>query len=358
VPVAPLEALDPARFDRPELHRGVVRAARALAELKGVAASVPNAGVLLGTLSLMEARDSAALENIVATPDALLRVYASPEGSDTPAAKVVRCGVALRRGFEEVQRTGRLTGRDIQSIQWMMEQNHGGFRRVPGTVLKDESGRIIYTTPQEVAEVVQRMEALEKFINAPSPSPMDPLVCLALLHHQFASIHPFHEGNGRTGRIVNVLYLVKEGLLDLPILGLSRHFLDTRARYVALQQAVRDDDRWEAWVAYVLEAVEHTARDTLARVQAIRALLLDTKHRIRARHRFYSQDLLTSLFRHPYTRSLFVEQELGVSRLTATRYLDLLVNDGLLIKQRAGRIVLYRHVGLVDILTGAASGPA
>jgi Fic family protein len=187
---------------------------------------------------------------------------------------------------------------------------------------------------------------------------VDPLVRMALIHHQFESIHPFYDGNGRTGRIVNVLYLVKEGLLDLPILYLSRHIVHTKARYYALLQAVREEDRWEEWVAYMLEAVERTARDALATVQAIRALLQDTKHRIRSRHRFYSQDLLNSLFRHPYTRIRLVEQELGVSRITATRYLDLLAADGILSKQRAGRTVLYINTRLVDILSGISSaGP-
>jgi Fic family protein len=356
VSIAPLETLDPARFDRPELLRGVASAARALAELKGVAASIPNSGILLSTLPLQEARDSSAIENIVTTQDDLFQADAYPEGGINPVAKeVVRYGVALRRGFEEVQRTGLLTCRHILTIQGALEQNNAGFRRVPGTVLRDQAGRVIYTPPQDATEVVRLMEGLERFINAHPPFPVDPLVRMALIHHQFESIHPFYDGNGRTGRIVNVLYLVKEGLLDLPILYLSRHIVHTKARYYALLQAVREEDRWEEWVAYMLEAVERTARDALATVQAIRALLQDTKHRIRSRHRFYSQDLLNSLFRHPYTRIRLVEQELGVSRITATRYLDLLAADGILSKQRAGRTVLYINTRLVDILSGISS---
>ncbi len=333
--IPPLDALDPARFERPEVLRAVARAARSLAEL-GVSASLPNSGILLSTLALQEARDSSAIENIVTTQDELFREAAHPEGSVNPAAKeVVRYGTALRRGFEAVRETGLLTTRHILSIQAELEQNDAGLRRVPGTVLRDQTGRVIYTPPQDATDIVRLMDALERFINAEPAFPVDPLIRMALIHHQFESIHPFYDGNGRTGRIVNVLYLVKEGLLDLPILYLSRHIVRTKARYYHLLQMVRDEDRWEDWVGYMLEAV----------------LQLETKHAIRAKHRFYSQDLLNSLFRHPYTRIGFVEAELGVSRLTASRYLDALVQDGLLTKHRAGRTALYINPRLVAILT-------
>lgn len=351
--IRPLESLDPARFERPDLLRAVAHAARSLAELKGVAASLPNSGILLSTLPLQEARDSSAIENIVTTQDELFREAAHPEGSINPAAKeVVRYGAALRLGFEAVRDTGLLTTRHILAIQAELEQNNAGLRRLPGTVLRDQTGQVIYTPPQDATEVVRLMDGLERFINADPAFPVDPLVRMALIHHQFESIHPFYDGNGRTGRIVNVLYLVKEGLLDLPILYLSRHIVRTKARYYALLQAVRDEDRWEEWVAYILEAVDVTARDALASVEAIRSLLLETKHAIRSKHRFYSQDLLNSLFRHPYTRIGFVETELGVSRLTASRYLEALVQDGILEKHRAGRTALYINPRLVRVLTG------
>ena len=356
MPIPPLEALDAARFDRPELLRGVANAARALAELKGVAASIPNSGILLSTLPLQEARDSSAIENIVTTQDELFREDAHPDTEINPAAKeVVRYRAALRRGFEEVQRTGLLTVRNILEIQATLEQNNAGFRRVPGTTLKDQAGRVIYTPPQDATDVARLMHELERFINADPAYPVDPLIRMALIHHQFESIHPFYDGNGRTGRIVNVLYLVKEGLLDLPILYLSRHIVHTKARYYALLQAVREQDRWEEWVAYLLEAVEATAKEALQTVRGISELLQETKHRIRSTHRFYSQDLINSLFRHPYTRIRFIEEDLGVSRLTATRYLDLLTEDGVLIKRRVGRASLYVNARLVAILAGSAA---
>ena len=150
----------------------------------------------------------------------------------------------------------------------------------------------------------------------------DPLIKMALIHHQFDSIHPFYDGNGRTGRIINVLYLVKEGLLDIPVLYLSRHIVRTTPDYYRLLQDVRDRDAWEEWVMYMLTAVEATAREGIATIGAITEALLDSKHRIRAHFRFYSHDLINNLFTHPYTKIQFVERDLNVSRLTATKYLE------------------------------------
>jgi Fic family protein len=175
---------------------------------------------------------------------------------------------------------------------------------------------------------------------------------MALIHHQFESIHPFYDGNGRTGRILCVLYLVKQRLLDIPVLYLSRHIVRTKAEYYRLLQAVRTDDTWEDWVIYMLTAVEQTARQGITTIHAIKDALLETKHRIRERHRFYSQDLINNLFLHPYTKIAFVEHDLGVTRLTATRYLDALAADGILEKRRVGRSNYYINTRLYGILAG------
>jgi Fic family protein len=173
---------------------------------------------------------------------------------------------------------------------------------------------------------------------------------MALIHHQFESIHPFYDGNGRTGRIINVLYLVKEGLLDIPVLYLSQHIVRSKATYYDLLQRVRVEDIWEEWVLYMLEAVELTAGRTLQTVQAIKSALLDYKHRIRAQHKFYSQDLINNLFSHPYTKIEFLQRDLNVSRMTATRYLDALVESGFLHKQKVGRGNYYINQALNNIL--------
>ena len=196
------------------------------------------------------------------------------------------------------------------------------------------------------------MGDLDKFINDNSIFETDPLVKMALIHHQFESIHPFYDGNGRTGRIMNVLYLVKENLLDIPALYLSRAIVRTKSDYYAKLQAVRDHDAWEEWILYMLSAVEQTAAEGITTIQSIKGLLLEYKHRIRARHKFYSQDLINNLFSFPYTKIEFIQNDLKVSRLTATRYLDELARDNLLRKRKIGRSNYYVNEPLFRILTG------
>lgn len=263
---------------------------------------------------------------------------------------MLRYRQALRVGFEQVRSSGLLTANHIIEIQRELERNNAGFRKLPGTALKDGGGRTVYTPPQDPAEIVDLMRGLERFMNDPDLMDADPLIKMALLHHQFESIHPFYDGNGRTGRIVNVLYLVKEGLLDIPVLYLSRHIVRTKADYYRLLQAVRDQDSWEEWVLYILQAVETTAQQTIHTVQAIKAALMDYKHRIRAEHKFYSQDLINNLFSHPYTKIEFLQRDLDVSRLTATKYLVTLADTGFVRKLKIGRSNYYVNLALNQIL--------
>jgi Fic family protein len=196
------------------------------------------------------------------------------------------------------------------------------------------------------------MTDLERFINDEALLDVDPLIKMALIHHQFESIHPFYDGNGRTGRIINVLYLVKQGLLEIPVLYMSRHIVRTKADYYRLLQEVRESDNWEEWVLYMLEAIEQTAAAGIETIQAIKGVFLDYKHRIRANFKFYSQDLINNLFSHPYTKIEFIQKDLNVSRLTATRYLDLLADGGFVQKQKIGRSNYYINRPLYGILTG------
>jgi len=353
--IRPLTDLPPARFDRPDILKRLASASRQLAELKGVAASMPNQGILISTLGLQEAKDSSAIENIVTTHDELFRDAAFPEVATGAASKeVARYRQALRVGFEAVRVSDLLTNNDILRIQAALEQNDAGFRKVPGTALKDGAGRTVYTPPQDPAAIVALMSDLERFINDDALFDADPLIKLALIHHQFESIHPFYDGNGRTGRIVNVLYLVKQRLLDIPVLYMSRHIVRTKSDYYRLLQDVRERDLWEEWVLYVLTAVERTAAEGIATIQALKVLLLDYKHRIRAQHKFYSQDLINNLFSHPYTKIEFIQNDLKVSRLTATKYLDTLTAAGFVEKQKIGRSNYYINAPLFHILTGDA----
>ncbi len=351
--IPPLTALRPDRFDRPDILKRLNAASRQLAELKGVAASMPNQGILISTLGLQEAKDSSEIENIVTTHDELFRDIAFPEGPGSAAAKeVARYRQALAIGYEAVRKSGLLTNNHILAIQAELEHNRAGFRTLPGTAPRGDGGRVVYTPPQDPQAILALMGDLERFINDDALFDADPLVKMALIHHQFESIHPFYDGNGRTGRIINVLYLVKQGLLDTPVLYLSRHIVRTKPDYYRLLQEVRERDTWEDWVLYMLTAVERTASEGIATIQAIKTLLLDTKHRIRAGYRFYSQDLINNLFSYPYTKIEFIERDLKVSRLTATKYLEALVAGGFLVKRKIGRSNYYINMPLYGTLTG------
>lgn len=349
--LAPLHELRPERFETAAILKKLATASRQLAELKGIAASIPHQGILINTLGMQEAKDSSAIENIVTTHDELYKDEAFPEAASSPAAKeVLRYRQALWIGFEAVQASHLLTNSHIVQIQAELERNDAGFRRLPGTELQDSAGQTVYTPPAP-DRVVELMRDLERFINDEALFDADPLIKMVLIHHQFESIHPFYDGNGRTGRIINVLYLVQQGLLEIPVLYLSRQIVRTKLDYYRLLQAVRDEDAWEEWVLYMLGVVEHTAREGVTVVGGIRTALLDYKHRIRAEHRFYSQDLINNLFTHPYTKIQFVMDDLKVSRLTAAKYLDALVDGGFLLKRKIGRSNFYINVALNAILT-------
>lgn len=344
--------LSPERFETPAILKKLATASRKLAELKGVVESIPNQNILINTLAMQEAKDSSEIENIVTTHDELFQGEMNSGGSLGAAAKeVLRYRQALRVGFEGVSRNGLLTTRQILEIHATLEQNNAGFRKVPGTVLKDGAGHVVYTPPQDPDEIAAAMSDLEHFINGDSFD-TDPLIKMALIHHQFETIHPFYDGNGRTGRIINVLYLVQQGLLDIPVLYLSRHLVRTKADYYRLLQSVRTDDTWEEWVLYMLTAVEITSIEAIATVQAMKKALMKMKHEIRNSYKFYTQDLINHLFDHPYTKVEFLERDLKIARLTATKYLDAMVSGGFLHKQKVGRTNYYMNLALTGILTG------
>lgn len=349
----PLEQLDAGRFDTPAILKKLASASRQLAELKGIAAAIPNQDILINTLGLQEAKASSEIENIITTHDELFKDDVLPEAFANPAAKeVLRYRQALRIGFDLVRSSGLITSNQIVEIQSELERNNAGFRKLPGTALRDGAGRTVYTPPQDPAEIVALMRGLERFINEPDLFAVDPLIKMALIHHQFESIHPFYDGNGRTGRIVNVLYLVKEGLLDSPVLYLSSYIMRNKADYYRLLQTVRTENRWEEWVLYLLEAVQQTAAQTIGTINAIKAALADYKQRIRAGYKFYSQDLINNLFMHPYTKIDFIQRDLQLSRLTATKYLDGLAEGGFVRKQKIGRSNYYVNLALTAILQG------
>jgi Fic family protein len=331
---------------------------RALAELKGVAATMPNESILINTLALQEAKDSSEIENIITTQDELFQSDAASKNFVTLAAKEVHVYAdALRYGFEQVREQGLLTNNHILMMQSIIEENSAGFRKLPGTALKnDATGEVIYSPPQEPQEIIDLMTNLEKFMNDDELCDWDSLTKMAVIHHQFESIHPFYDANGRTGRIINILYLVQQGLLKIPVLYLSRYINQNKSDYYRLLQAVRTEGAWEEWVLFILDGVEETSRQTIVLIEEIRLLMKVTKQKMRAElPKIYSQDLLNNSFRHPYTKIEFVAQELRCTRQTASKYLDELVNIGLLAKLQIARENFYLNIQLYDLLLNASN---
>ncbi len=330
---------------------------RKLAELKGVAHTIPNENILIGTLTLQEARDSSAVENIITTQDDLYRADLNMKETIVSAAtkEVLNYREAITLGFHTVRHNKLLTNNIIKVIQERLECNRAGFRTVPGTALKQNDGTIIYEPPQDGAHIVEYMNNLEQFINNDELSPLDPLVKMAIIHHQFESIHPFYDGNGRTGRIINILYLVTSGLLDLPILYLSRYITHHKGEYYRLLQEIRNKQHnnealWEEWILFILKGVEETATETITLINAIASLMAKYKSILRPlMGKRYRHELLNNLFFHPYTKIEFVERDMLVQRKTAARYLDQIVEAGLLEKVKRKNTNYYINTELMNL---------
>lgn len=324
----------------------------ALAELKGLIYSIPNHEILLNTLAIQEAKDSSAVENIITTHDELFKSNLEFE-SLSPAIKEVQNYVtAMKRGFELVDSQGLLTNQIIQKIQETLEGNNAGFRKLPGTALKNaQTGETVYLPPQNPDEIIWLMSNLEQFINESELCDLDPLVKMAVIHFQFESIHPFYDGNGRTGRILNILYLILSGLQRLPILYLSSHIIRNKTDYYRLLQAVRENGDWEGWLSYMISGVENTARDTIVLIENLKVQMAEMKIQLRDNYKFYSQELLNNLFKHPYTKIEFIVRDLGVSRITAANYLNKLADDGVLRKEKLGTGNYYVNEKLYALLT-------
>jgi Fic family protein len=353
IPPMPPPGVD---LDAPEILKALALAHRYLAELKGCAKSIPNQAILINTLTLQEAKASSEIESYVTTQDELFQSELQLAEWVSPAAKeVARYREALSLGFEQMkQQQGLLTNSTLIAQFQLLKNSAEGFRRAPGTVLKNErTGETVFVPPQDAGQIVRHMADLEHFINVPDA--LDPLIKMALVHHQFESIHPFNDGNGRIGRMLCVLYLAKEGLLDAPVLYLSRYINQHKLSYYRLLQAVRDDAsaaNWAAWVVFMLQAVAQTAQSTVKMVDGMRELMAKTKQRLRTDlPKLYSQDLLNNMFRHPYTRIEFVQKDLGVTRQTAAKYLKQLASKGFVLEHSRGKHVYFINSPLVGLIT-------
>lgn len=334
------------------LHKAI-EAMQHLAELKGIVRTIPNEAILLNTLVLQEAKDSSAIENIITSHDELFKADLQTEQVTSLQTKeVMSYAAALKHGFELVKQKGILTNNYICDIQAVLEENKAGFRKLPGTALKNNKGETVYTPPQDYDTIVKLMGNLEQYINEQKEGDPHPLIKMGIIHFQFESIHPFYDGNGRTGRIINMLYLTLNDLLDLPILYLSRYIIQNKADYYRLLQTVRDADSWEEWVLFMLDGISKTAKDTIVLVNNIRGLMEQYKADFKAKlPKIYSRELLDILFKHPYTKIEHVEKDLGISYDKARNNLERICETGLLRKEQIGKSSFYINQSLFDLLS-------
>lgn len=347
IPTLPLKDVS----ETPKILKKAISANKVIAELKGVAQTIPNQAILINTLALQESKDSSEIENIVTTHDELFKYNKTSDGFSPATKEVYMYNDALFHGFKWIQEKGLSNNLLIETAR-IITGRQSGFRNVPGTVLRDGAGNIVYTPPQNAADIVSQMANLEEFINKPGLSNFDPLVKMAIIHHQFESIHPFFDGNGRTGRILNILYLLSEEILNIPILYLSRYITKNKSDYYNLLQKVRDEGSWEEWIMFMLTALESTAKQTITTTENVKNLMAEYKRTLKEKEpKIYSHELMNTIFSHPYTKTEFVIENLGISRLTATKYLKKLVEIELLSVKKYKNTNYYINDRLVALFT-------
>jgi Fic family protein len=325
------------------------KAVAALAELKGLANIIPNQSILINVIVLQEAKDSSEIENIITTQDELYKAVSSTIKKHNPEIKeVLYYREALYEGFKKIKERDLLSMNDIISLQQILVQNEAGVRKLPGTTLaNDKTGEVIYTPPQSEKAINSLTANLVAYLNDDEAT----LMKMAVLHYQFESIHPFYDGNGRAGRIVNILYLLLKQYLDAPILYLSSYIIKNRELYYELLLGVTKNENWEDWIIYVLKGVEMTSRETIIKIKQIKSLLDRTTERIkRQASKIYSKELVETLFINPYCKVEFLINSIGVERKAASRYLHQLVNIGILEEYKVGKENIFINNDLLEIL--------
>ncbi len=342
-------------FESKNILKKLGEAKAALSELKGFVGTIPNQAILINSLGLQEAKNSSEVENIITTNDEIFKAELDQSFIKNIATKEVQnYNFALQEGFARVLAKGFISNDCILTIQEILEQNKAGYRKLPGTTLKnDATSEIIYEPPQNAPLIKELMGDFVDYINDDAKHDIDPLIKMAIMHFQFESIHPFYDGNGRTGRILNILYLISKDLLRLPILYLSRFIIQNKAEYYHFLQNVRDNNDWESWIIFMLEGVRLTSLDTIKIIDEIKTLMLEYKSFLRNNFSFYSQDLLNCLFKHPYTKIPFVEKDLRVTRQTAAKYLNEIAKhpDNLMEKVQKGKFSYFTNTKLFELFS-------
>ena len=327
-----------------------ILANKALAKLNGVAKIIPNQAILINSLILQEAKDSSEIENIITTHDELYQSSLDISNISHATKEVQSYSRALLKGFDLVKENSLLLTRHIVDIQQELEGNVAGIRKQSGTVLKNQAtGEVIHTPPQEESTIRKLLDNLEQYIN--TNDGIDPLIKMAIIHYQFETIHPFYDGNGRTGRIINILYLVLNELLDLPILYLSSYIIKHKADYYRLLQEVRTKGSWEEWIIYMLEGIEQTATKQVQLINDIKELMDNTKEKLKSElPKIYSKDLLEVLFIHPYTKIDMLVDNLELHRDTASKHLKAMEKIGILNSVQIKNSKFYVNVKLFELL--------
>lgn len=354
-----LKLLPPeADLETKRILKQLSRSHRSLAELKGFSDMIPNKNILINAVMINEAKDSSEIENVITTHDELFRAMSS-ENYQNPAAKeVASYRTALWYGYQLVKENSFLSTKMIIEIHELIEPNRTGIRKLPGTVLTNQAtGEVVYTPPSGADKILELFSNLEQYINNDFDN-IDSLVKLAVIHYQFEVIHPFYDGNGRTGRIVNVLYLVLKELLDSPILYLSKYIIRNKTAYYQLLQEVTINENWEEWILFILQGIEETADETLLLMKKISTLIEYTADELKERlPKIYSRELVNLLFFEFYTKISYIKDGLNVSRKTAANYLSALEDEGFLSSEKIGRERIYLNIKLFEIVTKAGTRP-
>ena len=330
-----------------------IRARSALAELKQAGELIPNQDVLIKTLPLLEAQASSAIENIITTTDRLFQFREMDDNADASTREALRYSQALLEGFKLLQKRPLAT-RTAEEVCSLIKGQPMQVRKIPGTALARATGEIVYTPPVGEDLLRSLLTNWEKFLH--EATEIDPLIRMAVAHYQFEAIHPFTDGNGRTGRVLNSLFFISEGLLSLPILYLSRYIIQHKADYYRLLREVTMTDKWETWVLFMLRGVEETAHWTVAKIAAMRKLQKHTMDFVRqAAPKIYRHELLDLIFELPYCRIQNVTEKGIAVRQTASTYLKELVKLGVLEEKPVGREKLFIHPKLMKLLTRDAN---
>ncbi|TXC85168.1 Fic family protein [Luteibaculum oceani] len=348
-----LEKLPPKKeqVETIEILRQLAKSAQSLGELKGIAQTMPNQEMLVNAVVIQEAKDSSEIENIITTQDELYKALSTKSRQDPQVKEVINYRKAILQGYDLIKQQGFLKQKDLEFIQHTLLENNAGIRSVPGTVLKnDKTGEVVYTPPQNKAEILELLSNFLEHFNV-NLEQTHPLINLAILHYQFESIHPFYDGNGRTGRILNILYLIINDLLDVPILYLSSYINKTKADYYKLLNGVNNKAEWEPYILYILKGIELTSLRTISKIQSINQLLSDTILAVQQQEpKIYRKELVELLFEHPYSKIENVVDKLNVERKAASRYLNALEKIGILKSEKVGREIIYVNTKLIEIL--------